>query len=278
MSRKSRSFHQLLAYIDGPADKGMTLLHNFPAAVTKPQQVVTAFLENAEHLPRRRNGNVLYHEILSFSWLDQRRLTLSAIEDLTRRYLELRAPYALGYARAHFNTDCPHVHLILSANNVGSGDRLRLSRDAFSRMKRQLEDYQERHYPLLRHSRAQTPSERAPGMRRSRREDERRRRGAAGISRKEAVHQLVLEALSTASSGEECFRRLKAQGLLLYRRGQSVGIEEQLSGRRYRLRTLGLAEQFSAALRQWRASPRPRPDLQLGDRHQELPPERTLQR
>ena len=86
---------------------------------------------------------------------DRERVTPAILEDLTRRYLELRAPYALGYARAHLDTDSPHVHIVLSANNVDSSKRLRLSSPRFAAIKRDIERQQLAVYPELRHSQAQ---------------------------------------------------------------------------------------------------------------------------
>src|SRR5262249_36475067 len=135
MSRKSPSFGQLLGYVNHPAEKGTAILQNFRTTSEDLRKIHSEFLENFHLLPHRKNGNVLYHEILSFSDLDRELITPSILEDLTRHYLSLRAPYALAYAKAHFNTGCPHVHLVISANDLGNTHRHRLTKAQFQKIK-----------------------------------------------------------------------------------------------------------------------------------------------
>lgn len=265
MSRKTVSFGQLLEYVNAPEHAGPAILQNFRTATDEANAIHGEFLENSRFLPPRKNGNMLYHEVLSFSDLDAPHVTPGVIEDLARKYLELRAPYALAYGKAHFDTDCPHVHLIISANNYRSSRRLRLSRQQFSEIKKTLEIYQRERYPVLSHSLVieRNPKEVAgtAAPRKSRSEEERSRRlSKTGQerehpSRKERVRETVLRELAAAYSGEALFRRLMGLGLRLYRRGRTVGVEDVAAGRRYRLTTLGLAEIFRSALRRFKSLP-----------------------
>jgi len=257
MARKTVSFGQLLDYCRAPQQTGTPLLHNLHSDADDLAALRAEFHRNAHLLPPRRNGNILYHEILSFSAADATELSVAALEDLIRRYLEQRAPYALAYAQAHFDTACPHVHVLISANNVGSHRRLRLSKRAFRKVQRELERYQREHYPQLQHSLAQTPRSETR-LSESRAEQERRRRGARQPSRKEEVRALLAGELAVTASGEDCYRRLLAHGFRLYRRGRTVGVEDLDHGRRYRLKTLGLAGAFEQARTDWqrlRAAP-----------------------
>ncbi len=140
-----------------------------------PDQIRREFQANARLLPARKNGNILFHEVLSFSAADQEALSPSVLEALTRRYLEIRAPYALGYARAHFDSGNPHVHIVLSANNFASHRRLRLPKARFREIQMELERYQRQIFPQLQHSIAQKPRQTPE----KRAEQERRRRGAS---------------------------------------------------------------------------------------------------
>jgi hypothetical protein len=254
MARKSVSFGQLLDYFSAPEEAGPALLHNLQARQGDPAAIRAELNTNAHLLPPRKNGNVLYHEILSFGAGDGAALTPAILEDLTRRYLDLRAPYALGYAKGHFDTDCPHVHLLISANNVGSHQRLRLPKQRFREIQRELERYQKERYPFLSDSLAQ---ERQPrrGVQETRAEQERRRRGDRTPSRKETVRELVTGELAVARSGPDFYRRLLSQGLRLYRRGRTIGVEDLEDCRRYRLKTLGLAESFDRSMTTWRRLP-----------------------
>ena len=266
MARKSPSFGQLLAYISLTDQSGPAIGHNLQATECDLAAIHREFLDNSRYLPPRKNGNVLYHEVLSFSDLDQPGLTPAILESLTRKYLELRAPYALAYAKAHLETDCPHVHVMISANNVGSSRRLRLSRAEFARVKRELEEYQRQEYPLLTHSLVFDRERSRQGVRQRRNESERDRRlakkEAREPSRKEMIRDLVAEQLVLARSAQGFALRLKTLGLQLYRRGRQFGVldlvghsDTSAPGRRYRLSTLGLQDQFQKALRQWQVLP-----------------------
>jgi hypothetical protein len=254
MARKSVSFGQLLDYFSTPEEAGPALLHNLQSRQDDSAAIRAEFNTNAHLLPPRKNGNALYHEILSFGAGDGAALTPAILEDLTRRYLDLRAPYSLGYAKAHFDTDCPHVHLLISANNVGSHQRLRLPKQRFRELQRELERYQKERYPFLSASLAQ---ERQPrrGVQETRSEQERRRRGDRTPSRKETVRELITGEMAVARSGPDFYRRLLSQGLRLYRRGMAIGVEDLEDCRRYRLKTLGLAESFDRSMTAWRRLP-----------------------
>ncbi len=267
MARKSHSFGQLLAYMTIPEQPGPSITHNLQSPGNDIAGIHREFLDNTRYLPPRKNGNVLYHEILSFSDQDRTSVTPTILEDLTRKYLELRSPNALAFAQAHFDTECPHMHIMISANNLASSKRLRLSRVEFAGVKRSLEQYQRQRYPFLEHSvvyeRGKPTSKRQRAPHHERRgESERSRRlaKASGLrepSQKEQVRALVAEQLTIANSGKALFLRLKNLGLLLYKRGKHVAVQDLAGGcgavgRRYRLKTLGLEHVFQSFLERWR--------------------------
>ncbi len=268
MARKSHSSGQLLAYMTIPEQPGPSIAHNLQTAGDDIPGIHREFLDNARYLPPRKNGNVLYHEVISFSGEDQASITPTILEDLTRKYLELRAPDALAYGKAHFDTGCPHLHLMISANNLVSSKRLRLSRAEFAKVKCDLEAYQRRRYPFLEHSLVFDRSQRKKkGVRERRSESDRARRlakddGFQEPSQKEQVRDLVARQLSAARSGKALFLRLKSLGLLLYKRGKHVAVQDLAgrcgaAGRRYRLKTLGLDDAFRNAREHWKQPQRP---------------------
>ena len=70
MPRKNgsyRSFQQLYDYItrDDGCDKRFNFSHNFFA--DDRDSILNEFVRNAGYIPKRKNGNYLYHEILSFT-------------------------------------------------------------------------------------------------------------------------------------------------------------------------------------------------------------------
>ncbi len=253
-----------------PERIGPTITHNLRASGDDLVAVQREFLKNARSLPPRKNGNILYHEIISFSDLDWDSITPTILESLTRKYLELRAPYALAYAQGHFDTDCPHVHIMISANNCKSTRRLRLSRAKFSQIKRSMEAYQRQHYPFLKHSVVLNSNGKGPNqqarVRQSRKENERDRRlrkeDGKSLSRKQQIRDLVVQQLVAGRSAKGFFLRLKILGLHLYKRGKHFAVHDLAGdpsspavGRRYRLSTLGLQEAFEKALSQWKTLP-----------------------
>lgn len=258
LPRKTRSFGQLLRYINASAETGRALLHNLRSAPDHLAAIEAELLDNSRLLSPRKNGNYLYHEILSFGVGDRQLVTAAMLEDVARAYLELRAPYALAYARAHWETSNPHIHLLISANNVGGSKRLRLSRQEFQRIKQQLESHQREQYPQLEHSVVfNRPQERnRPARHQGRKESERERRirksGSRLLSRKEELQSILQTEMAAAMSGEDFYRRLQAQGIRLYRRGRNVAVEDIARGRKYRLQTLGLEETFDQAMAQWK--------------------------
>ena len=137
-------------------------------------------------------------------------------------------------------------------------------------MKRSLEQYQRQRYPFLEHSvvfDGGSKSRRRGGHRspQSRSESERERRLRKELhtepSQKDILRSIILEQLTAARSVKAFFLRLKRLGLHLYRRGQTVAVQDLASGRRYRLRTLGLEEAFRKAQQQWQELPGTTPGL-----------------
>ena len=102
MSRKEASFGRLVRYMDRDVTSGhgrRVLFHNlFSHEKTPSEQIIEDFRRNAEYLRQRKNGNALYHEILSFStgYRVQVDELVRAIADIGQEYLNQRAPDQLG--------------------------------------------------------------------------------------------------------------------------------------------------------------------------------------
>ena len=231
------------------------LLHNLRSQVVDRDGIRREFLANARLLPKRKNGNALFHEILSFSHEDAGFLTAGGVEDLVRHYLEIRAPYALAYARAHFDTDHPHVHLLISANNLAARQRLRLSKAQFRRVQQDMERYQRERYPELQHSVAHFAGKPIEASRNTLRAGTQSSRcdPARRASRPFATWSSPsLRLPPPAATATAVF---STRGLRLYKRGRSIGIEDVGTGCRYRLKTLGLDTAFERARAQWLRMP-----------------------
>ncbi len=248
LSRKTGSFTQLLDYLSQEGrGGGFPILHNLNVARPQDLRAVNrAFQGNAKHVPPRKNGVVLYHEILSLSGKDQAHITPETLHDLASKYLSLRAPKAMAYGVIHSDTDHPHLHLVISANHVNSPQKLRLSKAQFASVKHQLEAYEKEKYPELAHSSVLPEPERGP------------QKKEPIITKKETIkHSLkgkVLTALSASCTLEAFEHRLKEHDIELYRRrGKPTGVISEK--RKYRFKTLGLEEAFLKASAHWERIP-----------------------
>jgi hypothetical protein len=253
MSRKEASFGQLLQYINKPKNKGKTaVLYNFQDFSDNVQQIETEFLENYEYAPKRKNGNALYHEIISFSEKDGKLLTEEVLHDLVFEYLEKRAVGALCYAKAHFDKKNPHVHIVISANFIKSPQKLRITKGQFQTIKRELEKYQKRRYPFLENSIVFEGREKKEKLKTTIKEGERERRNGKQQeeSRKEQIVDIVKNCLCVGSE-KDFAEKLKAAGLKFYVRGKTVGVQEAQKGRKFRLQTLGVVSLYLAAQKRW---------------------------
>jgi len=113
--------------------------------------ILEAFEQNSRHLPKRKNGNYLYHEIVSLplntNFPVERQIC--ALFDVVYRYLELRAEKLLTYGRMHLEEHHLHFHLMLSSNELGSRKRFRLPKAVFSKIQKEMEAYLPSAYPEL---------------------------------------------------------------------------------------------------------------------------------
>lgn len=232
------------------------LWHNFYGGEkTQEADILRSFEENAELLALRKNGNVLYHEILSFSKGHQARgdELYRMVADIGQEYLRERASDQLGYGVVHLDTDHIHLHLMLSANAVGRSDRVRLSKADFAEVQKRVERFTLDRYPAL----AQTQiygRDRAPERLKTNVHEQAMKSRTGQPSQKETLKAKVHQLFERARTVDELARLLSDEGLGFYSRGKSVGIlvrDEDGTERKHRLSTLGLAahyEQMNARL------------------------------
>lgn len=290
-SRRTASFHQLFRYLtaDGRA-AAVPVNYNLlspelpdPDAPPVPpgelgplyRTIAAEFQANARHLPPRKNGVALYHEIISLSPADGARLTdreaVHILYTLADFYLERRAHGALACGIIHLDRGNPHLHLVISANRIGQAKKLRLSQNEFRDIKRELEAYQRLRYPELTHSRVNhglaTPEQGRPQQRpgapathpilsspEHQRQKRLERQGKHEPSRKEHLHQLLLNAFTVCNSPEQFTALLTEHEITLYHRsGRPSGLIA--NDKKYRFTTLGLESQLQQALAGWQQLP-----------------------
>ena len=109
-------------------------------------------VNEAKRARKMKGSNVVYHEILSWHELDRGAITLPKLEAMAREYIRLRNPNALTLAVAHQDKSHIHIHFVISGVEKGSGQSLRISKEAFRDMKLSMEQYQQVKFPELEHS------------------------------------------------------------------------------------------------------------------------------
>ena len=246
LSRKTPSFAQLVKYFHASENAEVAVLHNIRPGNTEPEAVIRQLEHNFQTLSARRGGNALYHEIIALEpgLTASRRAQIAALKDIARRYLEARAPDQLAYGVIHTDTPHLHIHLAVSSNAVASKRRVSLTKKAFAAIQRNIEEYQLHTHPTL-------GSERFYGSSRERkrkigeRETQASRREGRP-SHKAQLSEMIAQIMSRAQSLEELQAALTQEGLRLYTRCKTTGVETS-GGRRYRFCTLGLAHDWLEA-------------------------------
>lgn len=213
-------------------------------------EILDTFESNATELRDRKNGNVLYHEMLSFSAGH----TLSgetlyrAVADVGQEYLRERAPNQLGYGVIHLDTDHIHLHLLLSANEVGKSPRVRLSKKDFSDIQKRVERFTLERYPELGQSLVYDRGNQVTREKlKTQVHEQAMKSRTGGRSRKEDLKSALHQVFERAQSRDELQTLADALGVQFYTRGKSVGVmvhDPDGTERRHRLSTLGLMEHY----------------------------------
>lgn len=245
MARKEPTFRQLIEYMSDidKSDEQFNVYQNLFAR--KAAAVEAEFHENAAHIPKRKNGNYLYHEILSISKAqkldaeEQKRI----LRDIAHEYARRRAEGNLVFGALHDDHDEHlHYHLIISANPRGESRKTRLSKAQFDKLKKTLETEVLRQYPELE-QRVVINNE--AGEKLSRKGAERKRR-TGNTPERDAVQDKLRAIFARCASKQDFFTALSAAGFEFYVRGKTLGIKDLATGRKHRLKALGLLDGFQA--------------------------------
>jgi len=244
MSRKEPSFGQLVGYIDrGASQKTWRIRHNLLAR--DPEHIRDEFVQNGDLLARRKNGVYLYHEIISITRAEGISLERqkARLREIAERYISERCPDNLVFGNLHDDQKHSlHYHLIISANPAGEAKRLRLSKGRFREIQVQLERHVLETMPELEQSTAIDKSRERDRLEETRKEQ-------AEVTRNPGDIAEQVQAALTGSTDRTGLRlKLEALGMELYIRGNTPGVIDRASGKKHRLKTLGLhlRESFEA--------------------------------
>lgn len=239
MSRKSQSFHQLLDYLQ-KEDDGKSFTWNMYSDKANYKELVKEFMQNAKHLKNSRGKVFLYHEVLS---LENSGLTKKEMEkilyDLADKYINARAKNHLVYANIHNDTNNPHIHLMISANEIESSKRLRLSKKEFAEIQSHLEIYKNTKYKELEQSRIYGKEKDKSKSKQAEQEMKHKRKKT---TQKEFIRENLQDIFSKATTIEYLKKAMESRGFEFYTRGATQGVT--LDGKNYRLKTLGLEQEY----------------------------------
>ena len=283
MARKTATFSDLLKYMDREGVSERIVSHNLYHSLEEDmERVAESFMENAQRLNRRANGNSLYHEILSLEaghGLDRERMA-AILRDLAQVYLSERATHNLAYGIAHFDSEHVHLHLCISANEAGDSRRFRLSKESFSGIQKRLEGYIQERYPELAqrtiyNSRARDHArETLKTSSREQNMNHARGKTSAKAALKTHMHGLFQQARSL----EELSALLSQAGYSLYQRGSTRGVLDNATGKKHRLSTLGVDEHFNITIQRMTQEPQQKKPNEQAQQKTAPQPEPTPQR
>lgn len=214
-------------------------------------EIIAIFESNARLLKGRKNGNILYHEILSFSagYKLEGEALVRAVADIGQEYLWMRAPKQMAFGAVHFDTEHIHLHLLISANEVGKPERVRLTRAQFAQIQKVIEGFTLARYPELAQTRVydREERERVPERIKTQAHEQAMKSRTRGPSRRERLKAELHGMFEQAGSAKELYERLRDKKMELYTRGKSIGVivrDADGTPRRFRLATLGVLAHF----------------------------------
>jgi hypothetical protein len=251
MSRKTESFGQLVSYMNSEkSDDRYDLYHH---CFSRDQNgLVLEFEANASHLKQRKNGNIMYHEILSFSIEDgvDRKVLKEGLRDAAFRYVSDRCPDNMVYGCLHDDhKDHVHYHLLLSANMKGESKRLRLTRKELSNIKKNAEIYVLTQHPEFKQMPSMTEMEKRADKEKLSNKAAAMKARTGDLPERDRVLETLRTGISECSSMDDFVSYLSEKNFGFYTRGKNFGVQTvQENGKikKYRFSTLGIHDDFVA--------------------------------
>jgi hypothetical protein len=200
---------------------------------------VQQFQENEKYRQyNHKKKNYLTHEIISFHKEDVKNISLEKMEDMAREYIQLRNPKGMYVAIPHFDRQNFHIHLCVSAIEYKSGKSLRMSKQQFQELKKNIQKYQQEKYPELSKSVVEHGKN---GINISDKEYQMKLR-TGRITEKEKVIGILKDCFKKGISKSDFLIKVQEAGLKTYDRGgKTTGI---LFGKhKFRFSRLGFTEE-----------------------------------
>lgn len=247
MSRKHRTFSQLYHYMkDGSSRSSEYDYFSHNIYSRKDQDIINEFVANSRKVKARKNGNYLFHEVIAIT--KSKQLTLEQekerLFDIVRNYVDMRCKNNLVAGYMHDEKDINvHFHLMISSNELDAFKNQRLTKFDFDKAKKELERYVIEKYPELEQDIIMNAKAEQKKSRESNKAAEIKRKGGR-LEKKEHMVKTLNSIFSNSRTMNEYFTQLEQQHIEMYNRGSAIGFINKTDGKKYRLKTLALEEQF----------------------------------
>jgi len=247
MSRKTASFSQLLKYINKGRIKGDEYYFTHNLYSNKEYFITKEFLENHKILKKRKNTNSLFHEVISIKYQKgySKEELREILKDLTEQYVKARANNCLIYAVIHEQHNQIHSHLMISSNELDGTKTHYYSKREFKQIQELTRQYAYEKYPLLEQTEKLEKTKKKQRAKAKTIDSEVHLKKRTGQqSEREKVKERLRTIFELAKNREEFLNFLRIEKLELYQRGNTFGFLDQNTGKKYRLKTLELENEF----------------------------------
>ncbi len=240
-SRKSKSFHQLLAYLLREKEFD-TASWNFYCSKENIKEIVEEFVKNAAHIDNSRGSVYMYHDVIS---LNKNNLSIKEqkeiLNDLVNQYVQSRASQHLSFSVTHNDKAHLHAHIVISANKINENKRTRLSKKQFKDIQMHLEAYKNKNYAQLTKT---LFYDKVKDFSKSKQAEQEMKHKRNKQSKKEYVKENIREFMKTAQNEKVFKSALKEHGIEVYKRGKNWAVKYDKQS--FRFSTLGLDKAYNS--------------------------------
>lgn len=245
MSRREKSFSQLFDYMTGKSLQNNKISFSHNLYSKDRDGIIKEFKDNSEHLSERKDRVYLFHEIISITKEMDKELSKDKQKEIllniAQNYVDRRCPSNLVVGEIHDDkTNNLHIHLMISSNEYGENTNLRLSKATFDQVKKDIEMLVLANYPELNQKKI---INKKAGEKLSNKGAELKRRTGQLTQRENIINKLK-SIFSTSASKTDFFDKLALSKIEIYVRGNTIGFLSLETGRKHKLKTLGLEDEF----------------------------------
>lgn len=243
-SRTTASFSQLLHYMNKGRVEEDEYFFKHNVYSNKSYGIVGEFKQNHKLLKKRKNGVALYHEYISIKYQKgySKEELRQILFDLAEQYVKLRADNCLVYSVVHEQHNQIHLHFMISGNEIESSKAHYFSQAEFEEIKNKTREYAYEKYPKLERQELTKKKARAKSKTIDSEIQFKKRTGKQSDREifKKRIHKIFIES----KTQEDFINALKTENIQIYQRGKTFGFIDSASGKKYRLKTLELEDEF----------------------------------